>query len=91
MSTVSDMKADMVILSALTRDGGRATAIATSRIPYVPISSAWLTLDLPLQVILGSMQLSKFKPGGLVIGSLASAVAKAAPAHVTVVKNYMVA
>ena len=71
MSTVSDMKADMVILSALTRDGGRATAIATSRIPYVPISSAWLTLDLPLQVILGSMQLSKFKPGGLVIGSLA--------------------
>ena len=53
MSTVSDMKADMVIL--------------------------------------GSMQLSKFKPGGLVIGSLASAVAKAAPAHVTVVKNYMVA
>ena len=70
------------------------------------------------------MQLSKFKPGGLVIGSLASnraehpahatctthvlshaasalptqvigslasAVAKAAPAHVTVVKNYMVA
>ena len=26
-----------------------------------------------------------------VIGSLASAVAKAAPAHVTVVKNYMVA
>ena len=87
-------------------------------------------LDLPLQVILGSMQLSKFKPGGLVIGShapntphtphmlthrdreftsqtmlthaasalptqvigsLASAVAKAAPAHVTVVKNYMVA
>ena len=76
-----------------------------------------LTLDSPLQVILGSMQLSKFKPGGLVIGSpapniphtplmlthaasalptqvigsLASAVAKAAPAHVTVVKNYMVA
>ena len=41
MSSVSDMKADMVILSALTRDGGScATAIATSRIPYVPISSA---------------------------------------------------
>ena len=31
MSTVSDMKADMVILSALIRDGGRTTAIATSR------------------------------------------------------------
>ena len=40
MSAVSDMKADMVILSALIWDGGRATAIATSRIPYVPISSA---------------------------------------------------
>ena len=38
MSAVSDMKADMVILSALIL--GRATAIATSRIPYVPISSA---------------------------------------------------
>ena len=40
MSAVSDMKADMVSLSALIWDGGRATAIATSRIPYVPISSA---------------------------------------------------
>ena len=45
----------------------------------MPISSAWLTLDLPLQVILGSMQLSKFKPGGLVIGSLASNIPRAIP------------
>ena len=30
MSTVSDMKADMALLSALIWDGGRATAIATS-------------------------------------------------------------
>jgi hypothetical protein len=43
MSTVSDMKADMVIL--------------------------------------GSMQLSKFKPGGLVIGSLASNIPHMPRAH----------
>ena len=36
-------------------------------------------LNLPLQVILGSMQLSKFKPGGLVIGSLASNIPRAIP------------
>ena len=86
MSTVSDMKADMVILSALTRDGdySRATAIATSRRSRATPSAdshRLLTLDSPLQVILGSMQLSKFKPGGLVIGSLASNIPHTPRAH----------
>ena len=84
MATVSDMKADMVILSALIRDGMTAALPPSPRLATAALlypQCRFPPLDSPLQVILGSMQLSKFKPGGLVIGSLASNIPHMPRAH----------
>ena len=79
MSTVSDLKADMVILGSMQlskfKPGGLVIGSPASNISHTPLMLTHAASALPTQVI----------------GSLASAVAKAAPAHVTVVKNYMVA